>query len=42
MLTITLLRTLLSLGVISPDRSFAQTLTTFTLSGLVGYHVVWV
>ena len=29
------------LGVVSPDPSFTQTLTTFALAGIVGYNVVW-
>lgn len=28
-------------GYISPDPSFTQSLTTFSLAGIVGYHVVW-
>eukprot|EP01083_Nonionella_stella_P025160 69312_1 len=36
-----LLGGILGAGIISPDPSFTQTLTTFALAGIVGYHVVW-
>jgi len=36
-----LLGTLALAGYISPDPSFGRTLTTFSLAGIVGYHVVW-
>jgi len=39
--TTALLGTILGAGVISPDPQFTQTLTTFALAGIVGYHVVW-
>jgi len=39
--TTALLGTILGAGVISPDPVFTQTLTTFALAGIVGYHVVW-
>ena len=35
------LAAILGFGYISPDPSFSQTLTTFGLAGIVGYHVVW-
>jgi len=28
-------------GYVSPDPSFTQSLTTFSLAGIIGYHVVW-
>lgn len=28
-------------GYISPDPSYVQSLTTFSLAGIVGYHIVW-
>lgn len=33
--------TILGLGVTSPNPAFTSMLTTFCLSGLVGYHTVW-
>eukprot|EP00494_Astrolonche_serrata_P006127 UN06144 len=36
-----LLGTLALCGYISPDPTFVKTLTTFSLAGIVGYHVVW-
>ncbi|XP_045472681.1 NAD(P) transhydrogenase, mitochondrial-like [Harmonia axyridis] len=33
--------TLLGLGVVSPNAAFTSMLTTFGLSGIVGYHTVW-
>lgn len=33
--------TLLALGVVAPNPAFTSMLTTFSLSGLVGYHTVW-
>eukprot|EP01083_Nonionella_stella_P195599 720408_1 len=39
--TTALLGTILGAGYISPDPQFTQTLTTFALAGIVGYHVVW-
>jgi NAD(P) transhydrogenase len=35
------LGTLLGLGIISPNAQFANMITTFALSGIVGYHTVW-
>lgn len=35
------LGTILALGVVSPNPAFTTMLTTFALSGLVGYHTVW-
>jgi NAD(P) transhydrogenase len=35
------LGTLLGLGIISPNPQFANMITTFALSGIVGYHTVW-
>lgn len=32
---------LLGLGVVSPNAAFTSMLTTFGLSGIVGYHTVW-
>ncbi|KAK9879808.1 hypothetical protein WA026_006867 [Henosepilachna vigintioctopunctata] len=32
---------ILGLGVVSPNAAFTSMLTTFGLSGLVGYHTVW-
>ena len=32
---------LLCLGIISPNPQFANMITTFALSGIVGYHTVW-
>lgn len=32
---------LLGLGIISPNPQFANMVTTFALSGIVGYHTVW-
>jgi NAD(P) transhydrogenase len=32
---------LLGLGIISPNPLFANMITTFALSGIVGYHTVW-
>ncbi|CAF3468900.1 unnamed protein product [Rotaria sp. Silwood1] len=32
---------LLGLGIISPNPQFANMITTFGLSGIVGYHTVW-
>lgn len=32
---------LLGLGILAPDPSFVNLLSTFALSGIVGYHVVW-
>jgi NAD(P) transhydrogenase len=32
---------LLGLGIISPNPQFANMITTFALSGIVGYHTVW-
>lgn len=32
---------LLGLGIISPNAQFANMITTFALSGIVGYHTVW-
>ena len=32
---------LLGLGIISPNPQFANMITTFALSGVVGYHTVW-
>ncbi|VDK34080.1 unnamed protein product [Taenia asiatica] len=32
---------LVGLGLASPSPAFMQTLSTFTLSGIVGYHTVW-
>lgn len=32
---------LLALGAVAPDASFATQATVFTLSGLIGYQVVW-
>jgi len=32
---------LLGLGIISPNPAFANMITTFALSGIVGYHTVW-
>lgn len=32
---------LVGLGIISPNAVFANMITTFSLSGLVGYHTVW-
>jgi NAD(P) transhydrogenase len=29
------------LGFVSPNPAFSQTLTTFGLAGIVGYHTVW-
>ena len=31
----------LALGVVSPDAAFSSMLTTFALSGVAGYYVVW-
>ena len=39
--TTAVLGTILGAGIISPDPQFTQTLTTFALAGIVGYHVVW-
>jgi len=36
-----LLATLAGCGYISPDPTFVQNLTTFSLAGIIGYHVVW-
>ncbi|EFA03278.1 NAD(P) transhydrogenase, mitochondrial [Tribolium castaneum] len=33
--------TILGLGVLSPNPAFTSMLTTFGLSGIVGYHTVW-
>merc|ERR1712216_921662 len=33
--------TLLGFGMISPNPAFSNMLTTFTLSGIIGYQVVW-
>ena len=41
MLTTGVLGTLLAAGYISPDPQFTQALTTFSLAGIVGYHVIW-
>uniref|UniRef100_A0A915E5W5 NAD(P) transhydrogenase, mitochondrial n=1 Tax=Ditylenchus dipsaci TaxID=166011 RepID=A0A915E5W5_9BILA len=30
-----------SFGMISPNGAFSQTITTFSLAGIVGYHTVW-
>uniref|UniRef100_A0A6B2EGJ3 NAD(P) transhydrogenase, mitochondrial n=1 Tax=Phlebotomus kandelakii TaxID=1109342 RepID=A0A6B2EGJ3_9DIPT len=35
------LATLLALGVASPNPAFTTMMTTFGLSGIVGYHTVW-
>ncbi len=35
------LGTIVGLGVISPNAAFANMVTTFGLSGIVGYHTVW-
>ncbi|CAF0791898.1 unnamed protein product [Adineta steineri] len=35
------LGSLLGLGIISPNPLFANMITTFALSGVVGYHTVW-
>jgi NAD(P) transhydrogenase len=35
------LGSLLGLGIISPNPQFAHMITTFALSGVVGYHTVW-
>uniref|UniRef100_A0A8C6T395 NAD(P) transhydrogenase, mitochondrial n=1 Tax=Neogobius melanostomus TaxID=47308 RepID=A0A8C6T395_9GOBI len=35
------LSTCLGLGLISPNAAFTQMVTTFGLSGIVGYHTVW-
>ncbi|CAF4687414.1 unnamed protein product, partial [Rotaria magnacalcarata] len=32
---------LLGFGIISPNAQFANMVTTFALSGIVGYHTVW-
>lgn len=32
---------LVGLGIISPNMAFANMVTTFSLSGIVGYHTVW-
>jgi len=40
-LTTGVLGTLLGAGYISPDPNFTQAITTFSLSGIVGYHVIW-
>lgn len=32
---------LIGLGIISPNAAFANMITTFALSGIVGYHTVW-
>lgn len=32
---------LIGLGIISPSSAFANMVTTFSLSGIVGYHTVW-
>lgn len=32
---------LIGLGIISPTPAFAKMVTTFSLSGIVGYHTVW-
>ncbi len=37
----TSLGSLLGLGIISPNAQFANMITTFALSGIVGYHTVW-
>ncbi|XP_058012495.1 NAD(P) transhydrogenase, mitochondrial [Ahaetulla prasina] len=35
------LTSVLGLGLISPNSAFTQMVTTFGLSGIVGYHTVW-
>ncbi|XP_054722453.1 NAD(P) transhydrogenase, mitochondrial-like [Uloborus diversus] len=35
------LSTLLGLGIVSPNPAFTTMMTTFGLSGIVGYHTVW-
>jgi len=40
-LTGTGLAVLAGAGYISPDPTFVKSLTTFSLAGIVGYHVVW-
>ncbi|GIY23905.1 NAD(P) transhydrogenase, mitochondrial [Caerostris darwini] len=35
------LSTLLGLGIVSPNAAFTTMMTTFGLSGIVGYHTVW-
>lgn len=35
------LATMLALGVVSPGPAFTTMMTTFGLSGIVGYHTVW-
>lgn len=35
------LGTLLALGVVSPNPAFTTMMSTFALSGIVGYHTVW-
>ena len=35
------LGTIVGLGIISPNPAFANMVTTFGLSGIVGYHTVW-
>ncbi|GFS41373.1 NAD(P) transhydrogenase, mitochondrial [Nephila pilipes] len=35
------LSTLLGLGMVSPNPAFTTMMTTFGLSGIVGYHTVW-
>uniref|UniRef100_A0A7E4VH40 NAD(P) transhydrogenase, mitochondrial n=1 Tax=Panagrellus redivivus TaxID=6233 RepID=A0A7E4VH40_PANRE len=35
------LTTVTALGLVSPNPTFSQTMTTFGLSGIVGYHTVW-
>ena len=32
---------LIGLGIVSPNSLFANMITTFSLSGIVGYHTVW-
>jgi NAD(P) transhydrogenase len=32
---------IIGLGIISPNAAFASMVTTFGLSGIVGYHTVW-
>lgn len=32
---------MLGLGTVAPNDAFTQMVTTFGLSGIVGYHTVW-
>lgn len=32
---------MLGLGIVAPNAAFTQMVTTFGLSGIVGYHTVW-